>query len=159
MRKINPKEIIQYLFGRYYLGIPLLVLPLFYLSCVYHIEPNEMGIGWNPFSGKLRGDTTAWFYVSPPWDFVANVDLRPMRVCITSTANSYSCKLVTFDKTKWDEFVRIQGFHYYWWSNRFSFNSGYETYRGFRDVLRGYAYGNNKYGFIKVLDDNYSQTQ
>lgn len=147
----------QYIFGKYYFGL-LLLLPLFYFTCIYHIEPNEMGIGWNPFSGQLRGDTTAGYYVSPPWDFVSVIDLRPVRVCITSSANSYSCKLASFDKKHWREFVEVQGFHYYWWSNRFSFNSGYETYRGFRDIMRGYAYGNNKYEFIKIINDNYSNT-
>lgn len=126
----------------------------FYFSSVYHIEPNEMGIGWNPFTGKLRGDTVSGFYISPPWDLVSNIDVRPKRVCITSTANSYSCLLVTFDKKYWKEFVDVEGFGYYWWRNRFSFNFGYrEEYRGFKDVLRGYAFGNKKYKFIIITED------
>lgn len=132
---------------------------LFYLTCVYHVEPNEMGISWNPFSGKLSGDTLPGFYVSPPWEMASIIDLRPCRVCITSTANSYSCKLVSFQTSYWEDFVRTQGFGYWWWNNRISFNYGYDAeYRGFRDVLRGYAYSNKKYRFIEVSDD-YSEME
>lgn len=134
-----------------------LVLFMFYLTSVYRIEPNEMGISWNPITGNLTGDTVPGFYLSAPWSMESNLDLRPCRVCVTTSANSYSCKLVSFDNKHWKEFVKVQGFRYYWWSNRISFNMGYrEEYRGFRDILRGYAYGNESYNFIKIEDANYS---
>lgn len=130
------------------------VLIAFYFGCVTHVEPNEMGVDYNVFTGELRGDTAAGYYVSPPWRLVSMIDLRPMRVSISSTANSYGSKLVQFDKAHWREFVQTQGFGYWWWNNRLSFNSGYNTeYRGFRDVIRGYAYGNKRYEFIIVLED------
>lgn len=108
-----------------------------------------MDITWNPFTGELKADTVPGYYVAAPWVMAARLDIRPARVCITTTANSYSCKLVRFNPSQWQEFVRVQGFQYYWWRNRISFNIGYkEEYRGIRDILRGYAYGNKDYGFI-----------
>lgn len=112
-----------------------------------------MAVEWNPFSGELKGDTVAGWKISAPWEMVSKIDLRPTRVCITSAANSYSCKLVSFQRTKWEDFIKVQGFSYYWWSNRFSFNFGYkDEYRGFKDIMRGYAYGTEKYDFIKITE-------
>lgn len=38
--------------------------------------------------------------------------------------------------------------------NRFSFNGSYpEEYRGWRDVMRGYAYSTKRYPFIKILEE------
>jgi hypothetical protein len=80
------------------------------------------------------------------------VDTRPVRVCITSTSRSFDCRLVQFQPSEYREFVATQGFYYYWWSNRISFNAGYdEEYRGMKDVLRGYAYSAKPYSFVKTL--------
>ncbi|KKT42441.1 MAG: hypothetical protein UW28_C0002G0034, partial [Parcubacteria group bacterium GW2011_GWA2_44_13] len=65
-----------------------------------------------------------------------------------------SKKLVQFEPKYFKEFVAVQGFHYYWLSNRISFNLGYsDEYRGMKDLLRGYAYGVKKYQFVSVLRD------
>lgn len=134
------------------------VIFLYYLTCMYHLEPNEIGISWNPISGESKCDTVAGIHVAVPWEMVSVIDIRPMRICITSTANSYSCQLVTFDKRYWRDFVKAQGFNYWWWNNRLSINMGYkDEYRGFKDVLRGYAYGNRKYRFIRVMEDYSTQ--
>jgi hypothetical protein len=77
-----------------------------------------------------------------------------MRVCITSASRGFNCKLVQFVPSDYREFVAVQGFSYYWWANRISFNSGYsEEYRGMRDLMRGYTYSVKQYPFIKILED------
>ena len=49
--------------------------------------------------------------------------------------------LVSFDPNGWREFVNNEGFYYYWWSNRISFNMGYDDeYRGMKDLIRGYSF-------------------
>ncbi len=59
-----------------------------------------------------------------------------------------------FNPDEYKAFVAVQGFHYYWWANRFSFNSGYdEEYRGMKDLMRGYAYSSKPYPFIVVIRD------
>jgi hypothetical protein len=85
---------------------------------------------------------------------VARIDTRPMRVCVTSSARAtLACKLVRFDSDHLDEFFLVEGWHLYWWSNRLSFNMGHEeTYRGFRDIMRGYAFSSQPYSFIEVLE-------
>ena len=150
------EKLISYIFK--WQSVMVVTLLLFYFLCVNHVEPNEVGISWNPFIGEAKCESPG-FYISPPWTRVSNIDTRPCRVCITSTANSYNCLLVAFDAKYFAQFVKIQGFSYWWWNNRFSFNSGYGTeYRGFRDILRGYAYGNVRYDFIKIVETDYSNT-
>ena len=123
---------------------------LFYLACLNHLEPNETGIKWNYFTGQVELQPPGW-HVTPPWVAVSRVDTRPQRVCVTSASRAVNCRLVSFEPVGYQSFVETEGFRYYWWANRISFNSGYEAeYRGMRDLLRGYAYSVVEYPFIKV---------
>lgn len=132
--------------------IGLLTLFLAYLFCFNYTEPTELGIARNIFTGAMwEQDGGAHF--SYPWIRVACIDTRPVRVGVQSAGHGFSQKLVQFNKEYWHEFVQVEGFRYYWWANRFSFNSGYnEEYRGMKDILRGYAYSSKKYSFIVILN-------
>ena len=124
-----------------------------YFPFVNHLEPFDAGIARNFVTGELYIQKPGW-NVTPPWVAVARVDLRPARVCITTASRAFNCKLVQFNPSEYELFVETEGFHYYWWYNRFSFNWGYsEEYRGVRDILRGYAYSAKLYPFITVLVD------
>jgi len=126
-----------------------LVYSLFFNS----LDSYEAGIAWNRISGEvwLQGPG---YYFTPPWVAVSCVDTRPRRVCVTTAGRGFNCKLVRFVPEAYREFVAVEGFRYYWWSNRLSFNSGYdEEYRGMRDLLRGHAYGTSKYSFIATLQE------
>ncbi len=126
---------------------------LFYLSCLNHVEPATIGLARNLASGEISIQEAGW-HCSPPWVKVARVDTRPMRVSVDSAGHGYNAKLVQFDTANWQDFIQTEGFYYYWWANRFSFNFGYdEEHRGLKDILRGYAYSAKKYSFIKVLDE------
>lgn len=130
---------------------------LVWMMFIHHVEPTEVAIRWNPFTGETSIDTVPGYYVTSPLTTVAKITTQPTRVCITSSSRSVSCKLVKFEPCGWKKFVQIEGFHYYWWYNRFSFNFGYDDeYRGIKDILRGYAYGNEHYDFLTVIDDSYS---
>jgi hypothetical protein len=60
-----------------------------------------------------------------------------------------NCILVSFNIQGWKEFVDREGFEYWWWYNRFSFNSGSNReYRGMDWILRGYTFDNTNYSFI-----------
>ena len=125
-----------------------------YLAFVHYQEPNESALVWNRIRGTFRLEKVAGFHFSPPWVGAAIIDLRPMRVCVTSSSRSFNCKLVEFNPDAYKEFVALEGTRYYWLSNRISFNSGYdEEYRGMRDVLRGYTYSIKKYSFVRVVRD------
>lgn len=138
-------------------SLSLLILLLFYFTCFNFVHPYHIGIKWDFITGELEKQKPG-IYITAPWTRVSDIDLEPFRVCITSTSRSSNCLLVSFNEDKWQEFVKMQGFSYWWWNNRFSFNSGYDDeYRGFKDVLRGYAYGNKKYDFIIVEEDKYSK--
>jgi hypothetical protein len=138
--------------------IGLLVLSpflLFYIFFLNHLEPTEIGFARNWFTGEIKLQEGGW-HLTPPWVWVVSVDTRPMRVCVTTAGHGRSsAKLVQFKKEHWQEFVKdTEGWHYYWWYNRFSVNFGYdEEYRGFKDIMRGYAYSATKYPFIETLNE------
>lgn len=126
---------------------------LFYFADINYVNFHEVGMTWNPFTGELGLQTSGW-YITPPWVIETSLDTRPQRVCITSATQSYNCRLVQFVPSEYKVLAQIQGFKYYWWANRISFNFGYqEEYRGFRDILRGYAYSTKSYPFIKVIQE------
>lgn len=138
---------------RIHIAIAAAVL-LFYLGCVHYLDSYEVAITRNVATGTLTLNAHGGLYITPPWVEVARIDTRPVRVCLTSSTRSFNCKLVQFVPTAFREFVRVQGFHYYWLANRLSFNGGYdEEYRGMRDLLRGYAFGTQSYTFIRVLTE------
>lgn len=134
-------------------GLLLLAVGLFYFSCVHYSGITQVGMMRNWITGELKLDTPGW-NTSSPWVSVAKADTRPMRVCVTTAGRGFNCKLVEFVPGEYKKFVETEGFHYYWWYNRVSFNWGYDDeYRGMKDVLRGYAYGVKQYPFVRVLRD------
>jgi hypothetical protein len=133
-------------------GASLFALSIFYAGCVHYTDSHQVAIARNWVSGNVWLDVKGGYDITPPWVQVSRIDIRPTRVCITSTARAYNCKLVRFDPQGYREFVASQGFHYYWWANRLSFNWGYaEEYRGIRDILRGYAFAPRSYPFIQFV--------
>lgn len=145
------KSIFKYKLNKIILS-SIFILFSFYIMFVNYIEPNQIGIVRNIISGKMYVQEHGGFYFTAPWVFVIRVDTSPIRVSLMSGGKGYSSKLVQFQKEYWEEFVNIEGFRYYWWSNRFSINFGYtEEYRGMKDILRGHAYGAKQYKFIKTL--------
>lgn len=126
---------------------------LFYFSCIHYTDYHEIAIIRNDITGNTYIDSVSGFGVTAPWTQVAKVDTRPIRVCITSSTRNFNCRLVYFDKRYWQEFVSLEGFKYYWWANRFSFNFGYDDeYRGMKDIMRGYAFDSHPHKFIKIID-------
>ena len=124
-----------------------------YFPFVNYVEPFEEGVAWNFVRGDPYLQKKGWNFTWL-WVFVARIDTRPIRVCVTTAGRGFNCKLVQFESSAYREFVATEGFRYYWWANRISFNWGYdEEYRGMKDLLRGYAYGVKKYDFVKILRD------
>lgn len=129
------------------------ILFLSYLLFFHYTSQHEVGLVMNKLNGEVYIDTPG-IHLTPAWFKVSKIDKRPQRVCISSTSKTVTCKLVVFEKNYFQEFVKREGFRYYWWDNRFSFNSGHsEEYRGIRDVLRGYAFSNAKLKFLKILEE------
>lgn len=126
------------------------------LACVYfpffhYTDQHEVGLVLNVLDGSVSIDKPG-FNVTAPWKLVSKADTRSQKVCVTSVSRTMNCKLVQFNPTFYAEFVKTEGFRYYWWDNRISYNSGYtEEYRGFRDVLRGYAFSATQHPWIVEL--------
>jgi len=135
-------------------AIIMTVLFLLYLGFLNYTEPTQVGIARNVITGEMWLQDRGGWHVSLPWVFVARIDTRPLRVAVTTTGRGFSAKLVQFDSKYWREFVAMEGFRYYWWGNRISFNFGYnEEYRGMKDILRGYAYSAKRYPFILIMNE------
>ena len=125
----------------------------FYVFCVHYTDQYHVAIVRNSWTGELHLDTHGGFHPTAPWVRVARIDTRPIRVCVTSAGRGVNCKLVEFVPAEYQKFVKVQGFGYYWWANRISFNFGYsDEYRGMKDLLRGYAFSAERYPFVKILD-------
>ena len=130
-------------------SITLMWLMLFHWTGVH-----EVGICRNIFTGELSIDSVSGFEITAPWVQVSMIDTRPQRLCVECDCRSLSCKLVEFKSEHWRDFVDNEGFGYYWWANRFSFNSGAdEEYRGMRWILRGYAFSGQEHTFIKTTKE------
>lgn len=136
----------------------IIVLGLFYMGSMNYTEPTEIGIARNIINGKMWLQGQGGWYVTKPWVLVAKIDTRPMRVSVTTAGHGFSAKLVQFQPGEWQEFVKTEGFRYWWWANRISFNFGYsEEYRGMKDIMRGYAYSVKQFPFIKILEEYETQ--
>lgn len=132
----------------------LFVTFFFYLGFLNYTEITEIGIARNLVSGKMWTQEGGGWHLTAPWVLVAKVDTRPLRVAITTAGHGFNAKLVQFQTDNWQEFVQTEGFRYWWWANRISFNLGYEEeYRGMKDLLRGYAYDVKHYSFVKILEE------
>lgn len=133
-------------------GASALVLAVFiYFPFTHFSEPTQVGVMRNMVSGEVKRDSPGWNF-SPPWVAVAKLETTPVRVCLTTAGRAFNCKLVQFNPSELQSFISTEGFRYYWWDNRISFNFGYsEEYRGNRDLFRGYGYSTKQYPFLKVL--------
>lgn len=127
---------------------------LFYLPFYHWTDSYEFGITYNLFTGEVKPDKHTGHHLTAPWVIETKIDTRPQRICIASATRNMNCRLVQFDTSQWKELIRIEGFHYYWWYNRFSFNSGQETYRGLSNLLLGHSYGNTRGSFVKIIQQN-----
>ena len=136
------------------LWLVLVASAMFYFCFLNYTEPTQVGIARNWFTGKMWLQEGGGWHLSLPWTWIARVDTRPIRVSVPSSGHGYSAKLVQFEPKAWEDFIYVEGWRYYWWSNRFSFNFGYEEeHRGMKDILRGHAYGTKKYSFITILSE------
>lgn len=135
--------------------IAIFVWLFLWINIITHVEPTEAGIGINWLNGDLRLLDKSGWHITAPWVWVTKIETSPMRVGISTSSRGYSVKLVQFQKEYYKEFIETEGWYFYWWYNRLSFNIGYdrmEEYRGFRDIMRAYAYSDTRYPFIKILN-------
>lgn len=125
-----------------------------YLGFLNYTEPTQIGIARNLISGKMWAQIGGGWHITPPWVLVSRIDTRPIRVSVDSAGRGYNAKLVQFVPEEWESFVNTEGFRYWWWANRLSFNWGYtDEHRGIKDIFRGYTYGAKQYPFLKILTE------
>lgn len=124
-----------------------------YTLCFHYTPYGTVGIMRDITTGVVSLDHPGMNFTAP-WVRVAKMPTTPVRVCVSSASRAYNCKLVQFEPSTYEEFVATEGFRYYWWDNRFSYNGGYDDeYRGAKDLLRGYTFSAKTYPFVTVLND------
>ena len=134
--------------------ISLGVLFVTYLGFYHYTDQYELGLTFNLSTGEIKTDSHTGHHLSAPWVLATKLDLRPIKVCITSASRNINCRLVQFDVLKWKELIQLEGFHYYWWYNRISFNMDQETYRGFENLMLGHAYGETtRCSCVKIIQE------
>ncbi|MCK9155365.1 MAG: hypothetical protein M0P12_04530 [Paludibacteraceae bacterium] len=132
----------------------VLMIGLIYMQCFNYLRSYEVGLAKNLVTKNVWLQDGKGFHFTNPFVFVARLDTRPTRVGVHSSSKTANQKLVQFQPEHWESFVKIEGWRYYWWDNRLSFNIGYpDEYRGWRDVCRGYAYSTKKYPFFKIIEE------
>jgi hypothetical protein len=134
-------------------GIILITIFICYLAFYHYTDSYEFGITYNCFTGEIKPDKHTGHHFTTPWVLATKIDTRPQMVCIASASRNLNCRLVQFDTSQWRELIKFEGFRYYWWYNRFSFNSGQQTFRGVRNLLLGHSYGKSRGSFVKILEE------
>lgn len=131
--------------------IGLSIVFSFYFLCFNYTDTHEVSISRNFVTGEIWIDSVPGFCVTSPFTQVSNIDTRPIRVNVPSSSRNFNGRLIEFNSKEWRTLIEYEGFHYYWWNNRISFNSGHnDEYRGIKDILIGYAYDQHPPKFIKV---------
>lgn len=131
----------------------LVLIGILYVTSFHYTDTHQLGITYNLFNGEINKDDRSGFHFTLPWVLTTKIDLRPHKVCIVSATRNINCRLVQFNPDKFMELIKFEGFSYYWWYNRFSFNSGQITYRGVDNLLLGHAYGTNKCSCVEVITE------
>jgi hypothetical protein len=126
---------------------------LFYLLFYHYTDNYEFGLTQDLFSGEVKPDKHSGHHFTAPWVLATKIDTRPRKVCIASASRNMVCRLVQFDTAYWKDLIKVEGFRYYWWYNRVSFNWSQETYRGIDNLLLGHAYGVNRCKCVKILEE------
>ncbi len=134
--------------------IGIIAIFSFWLFFFHYTDVNQVAICRNIFTGEMYLDSIPGPNLSAPWVQVSRIDIRPKRICIDCDCKNINCVLVSFKPEHWRKFVKIEGFRYYWWSNRMSINFGHsnET-RGIDDILRSYAFDKYKHDFIEISSE------
>lgn len=130
------------------------IILLLYLTCFAYLDTYHIAIDRNIFTGENTIDSTHGFELSAPWVMVSRIDTRPMAVNIPSSARVLNRRLVQFVPAHWKEFVDMEGYEYWWWRNRYSWNFGHdEENKGIKDVFIGYAYSGVQHKFLREIKE------
>lgn len=133
------------------IGLVFSLVLLFWLSFFSYTDSYHYSIGRNLITGEVWISEPSGMSISSPWTQISRIDIRPIRSCIDCSCNNINCKLISFNPNGYLEFIEKEGFEYYWWRNRFSFNYGNKfEYRGLSNILRGYSFDEIQYGFLTI---------
>lgn len=137
-------------FNLQYIGYWFIGMFIIYMSLFSRNDINHISIERNYISGEVKINEDPGIRITAPWIQVVKIDIRPFKICVTSSSKVLNCGVYSFNKDGIHDFIKREGISYYWFRNRLSFNYGHrEEYRGFVDIIKGYAFDlGKKYAFI-----------
>lgn len=113
-----------------------------YLLFLNHVDINEIGVAYDSRTGSISAQHPGW-HVTAPWVKTTTIPLIPLRVDIYAgsqrTSRFILPKLVQFNPAHLEEFIKVEGFHYFG-------NQGIEY------VFAQYAFSNQKWNFLTELN-------
>lgn len=124
-------------------GISIIILFFYYLFYLNHININELGVFYDSGNGKLTVETNAGWYRTSPMVQEINISLVPFKVhplILSHDANIINEKIIRFNMNGIGDFIKREGF-------------GYMTSTYFQSLLTSYAYSNQKYSFLDIVQE------
>jgi len=123
------------------IGSIIAALFLSWILFLNHVDINEIGVEYNSFTGKISKQDSGW-HVTPIWVQASSINLLPMRVDIYGNSQYRSRfimpKLVKFNPEYLDDFIKIEGFHYF-------------GNRGIEFTFAQYAFSGKKWLFLDEI--------
>lgn len=127
------------------------LLVFVWLLFIHYTPQGIATLDRNIISGEITLNKKMGINFSYPWVQSTKIDLRPTRYCLDCSCSNMNCYLAQFDELGLDDFIKKEGWSYYWLRNRLSFNMGHQNeWRGWDNVLRGYVLdSDHEFKFIK----------
>ena len=124
----------------------LVLVGIFRLTFVDFVDNHQLGYKVDRRTGAVTKLKDKGYFVTLPFVVkIYTIDLRPMQVCINANNRVLNCKLVQFDTTGFDTFIKWHGVGDYVVSNP-------KQTGDLPDILMSYAYdpSRDKIPFLKV---------
>lgn len=127
----------------------LILVGLFRVTFVDFVDNHEYGYKFDRRTGEITKLKDKGYYVTLPFVVkIYTIDMRPMQVCINANNRVLNCKLVQFDTTGFDTFIKWHGV------GNYSVHNPKQT-GDLSDILMSYAYDpyREKIPFLKVVKE------
>lgn len=129
-------------FFKFLIAMDIIILfPLgFYVHFLNHVSINEVGVAYDSSSGEVSTQDTPGWYLTGPLVLVTYVPTVPFQVTIPSSAKVINSKIVRFNISGLDEYIRLQGWEY-------------QMGRDIKSSFLGYAFSGQKFPFMVIVQE------
>ncbi len=115
----------------------------FYIFCLNHVSPNEIGVAYNSWDGSLKIQPVGWHRTSAMVK-VTCLPTIPVQVDINQGLNYdrrvITAKIIQLNTNGIVELIKLQGFSYHLGAS-------------FQYIMSGYAYSGKQYPFLDIIQE------